>query len=274
MRLCFIDESGTPPSKPNPKKPYFTLGAVILNAEDWRTCHNEIKEFKSREKILGELKWRYFAPENTDAANPLRSRCAIQRKSLSLGYASLIGTLPIQIIACVTDVEAAYSYASVKDQQTLYHFSYKPITERFQYYLQDVNDIGVIIADHRGRDDDKMLRAHHGTLMSQQTPGTSKYTRLIEGLFLQDSTHSTGIQIADFVTGGIHRAYMFGDGEHASYFKNKMRGFPNKILGRGLILHPSKGFTEGKGRRAGSQPRRHHCQAPERICNLHHSVKK
>ncbi|MEX3316019.1 DUF3800 domain-containing protein [Sulfitobacter sp. PS-8MA] len=243
MKFCFVDESGTPPNKPNAARPYFTLGAVIMDAQSWRTCNNHIHGFKVRNRIFGELKWRFFAPHNRDKDNPLIEVSASDRKSLSLEFAAIIGRLPVTLIACVTDVEAAFQYNTVNSQQDLYHFTYKPITERFQYLLQDENDIGIVIADHRGRSDDKLFRAHHSALTSASATNRSGYSRLVEGLFLQDSEHSTGIQIADYVTGAIHRAYSVGDGKHATLFKTKMRGNKeNAILGRGLVLHPKNTF--------------------------------
>ncbi len=253
MKFCFIDESGTPPNKPNAARPYFTLGAVIIDADDWRLCNERIRGYKIRNKIFGELKWRYYAPHNRDKENPLLHASADVRKELSLEFAAIVGKLPIQIIACVTDVAAAFEYNTVTCQQDLYHFTYKPITERFQYCLQEHKDIGIVVADHRGRSDDKLFRAHHSALMSDTGSYRSGYNRMIEGLFLQDSAHSTGIQISDYITGAIHRAYSVGDGEHAAMFKNRMRGYKEgTIMGRGLVLHPKSNFTLGKGRRAGS----------------------
>lgn len=253
LKFCFVDESGTPPNKPNAARPYFTLGATIIDASDWRKCDEKIHGYKVRNRIFGELKWRYFAPHNRDADNPLLNVPASDRKKLSLEFAALVGGLPIQLIACITDVAAAFDYNAVNNQQDLYHFTYKPITERFQYLLQDQKDIGIVVADHRGRSDDKLFRAHHSTLTSASGNNRSGYDRLVEGLFLQDSAHSTGIQISDYVTGAIHRAYSVGDGEHAAMFKSRMRGYDqDAILGRGLVLHPKGGFRSDRGRRAGS----------------------
>ncbi|WP_105428842.1 DUF3800 domain-containing protein [Neorhizobium sp. T6_25] len=71
MHLCFIDESGTPPSKPNPNQPYFTLGAVVIRDEDWQNIAKVIRGFSTRHRLRGELKWRYFSPHNSSAENPM-----------------------------------------------------------------------------------------------------------------------------------------------------------------------------------------------------------
>lgn len=250
MHLCFVDESGTPPSKPNPDKPYFTLGAVIIEDRYWRSIADDVRGFMIRHQLRGELKWRFFSPHNSSAENPMLGRSAEQRKALSIEFAHIIAKSPLTIIACVTDVEAAFEYASITDQQQLYHFAYKPLSERFQYFLQDHKSLGITIADHRGRDNDRLFRAHHETLTGKQGKTNSGYDKFIEGLFLQDSCHSIGIQIADFAAGAIHRGYSTDDTEHASILRPRIRRKANgSIQGHGVVHHPKERFRVGLTRR-------------------------
>ncbi|PTV93503.1 uncharacterized protein DUF3800 [Rhodobacter aestuarii] len=250
MHLCFIDESGTPPSRPNPDRPYFTLGAVIIRDADWRGIANDVRGFCTSNALRGELKWRYFSPHNSSAENPMLGKNAAERKALSQTFAHIIARSPLTIIACVTDIGAAFEYASVTDQQELYHFAYKPLSERFQYFLQDHKSLGVTIADHRGRDNDRLFRAHHDNLTSGTGSTVSGYDRFIEGLFLQDSCHSIGIQLADFVAGAIHRAYSTKDGELAAILKPRIRRKPDgSIQGHGIVHHPRDRFRNDLVRR-------------------------
>lgn len=246
MYFCFVDESGTAPSKPNLNKPYFTLGAVIINCADWPILHKNVHGFRVQNKIHGELKWRCFSPHNSDKGNPLLGKDAGERKALSRQFNQLLCKAPITIIASITDVDAAFQYNSVNGQQDLYHFAYKPITERFQYFLQEKKDLGIVVADHRSHDNDRLFRAHHQTLVGSNGKTISKYDRLIEGLFLQDSCMSIGIQVADYVAGAIHRAYAVGDGEYAAQLKKKIRNRDGKFVGYGLIHHPNGTFDPKK----------------------------
>lgn len=250
MHFCFVDESGTAPNSPNPGNPYFTLGAAIIAAKDWSKVSGKVLGYRLRHHLHGELKWRYYSPGNQDAGNPMLSRSAADRKALSLEFAQLIAGCPITIIVSVTDVEVAFTYGSVTNQQELYHFAYKPITERFQYFLQEQDSLGIIVSDHRGRDSDKKFRANHDTLIGRRNSSRSLYANLIEGLFLQDSCHSVGIQIADYVAGAIHRAYCHDDKTHAAILKPRIReNGSGQILGFGLIQHPKSNFRSGLGRR-------------------------
>lgn len=250
MYLCFIDESGTPPSKPNANQPYFTLAAAIIRDEEWLGIARAVRGFCTRHGLRGELKWRYFAPHNASAENPMLGKSPAERKVLSLEFARIISRLPITVIACVTDVGAAFEYASVGSQRELYHFAYKPLTERYQYFLQDQKSIGIVIADHRGRDDDRLFRAHHDTLLRKPGNTISGYDRLIEGLLLQDSSHSIGIQLADFVAGAIHRAYSTKDGELAQIIKSRIRANADgSVAGHGIVHHPKDRFRPNLERR-------------------------
>lgn len=250
MYLCFIDESGTPPSRPNPDRPYFTLGAVIIRDEDWAGIAKLVQGFLTRHKLRGELKWRFFSPHNSSSDNPMLGRSAEERKALSLEFANIVAKSPLTIIACVTDVDAAFKYASVSSQQELYHFAYKPLSERFQYFLQDQKGLGIMICDHRGRHDDRLLRAHHDTLTGTRKSMTSGYDRFVESLFLQDSCHSIGIQIADYVAGAIHRGYSTSDGDVAKILKPRIRKkHDGSIQGHGIVHHPRDRFRSNLQRR-------------------------
>jgi chromosome condensin MukBEF complex kleisin-like MukF subunit len=54
-------------------------------------------------------------------------------------------------------------YGYVKSADDLYWYSYKMLTERFQYYLQDLERVvgqklnGMVVCDHRGPKDDEVV---------------------------------------------------------------------------------------------------------------------
>ena len=122
-------------------------------------------------------------------------------------YGMITKEQSVRTLAAVCSIEAAYKMPSVNDQQGIYNLGYKTLTERFQYYLQDesrksgVPTRGLIICDHRGKGDDKRLRAHHQMLVHSTAAFTSRYENLIESVLLQPSNLSIGIQFADLVAG-------------------------------------------------------------------------
>jgi hypothetical protein len=155
----------------------------------------------------------------------------------------------VKIVACVASVEAAYATDYVTDEDDLYRYTYKPVSERFQYFLQDMShahgdqQLGIIVADQRGRTQDDLLRSEHHWLVDEQGIFTSKYRNYVETIFLTPSHLSVGIQLADMVAGAIGRSFNSGDQACFELIKPSIRARPNgKIEGYGLVKFPTKGW--------------------------------
>ena len=54
-------------------------------------------------------------------------------------YQIICSVKSVKALACVACIEAAYEMPSIMDRNDLYCDTYKPLTERFQYYLQDLS---------------------------------------------------------------------------------------------------------------------------------------
>jgi hypothetical protein len=250
MHILFIDESGTPP-KPNQKEPkYFVLGGVIIPEAGWSGVRDAVHGMKLRRKIRGEMKWRYFSPNNQDPRNPMRKLEQGERDAIRADlYKIICGVGSIKSIAAVCSAAAGYAMASVNSQDDLYHLAYKVLTERFQYYLQDISKLvgrkeyGIIVGDHRGAHDDKRLRMAHQRLLYSTGDFISKYPNMIESLFLEPSHLSIGIQLADMVSGAVWRKYERGDDRWFQLCESSFRRGPRgEILGFGLVHVPKAGW--------------------------------
>jgi len=251
MHLLFVDESGTPP-KPGKEHPrYFVMAAVIIAEHKWSGIRDALFGLKRRRNIRGEIKWRHFAPDNDDASNPMRGLTQIDRDSIREELFGIITKQKngITSIAAVCSAETAYKIPRVKTQEDIYRLTYKVLTERFQYYLQDCStpsctEFGIIICDHRGAQDDKRLRAHHQMLVHAAGGTTSIYRNLVESLFLQPSHQSIGIQFADLVAGAVWRKFERQDDRFFNLIEASLRrDRQGKIAGYGLIKVPKDGWT-------------------------------
>lgn len=251
MFVLFLDESGTPP-KPGQQSPrYFVMGGVIIPEHVWHGLRDAVMGMKIRRKIRGELKWRYFAPENDDERNPMRPLSREQRDGIREEiYSILANEKRVRSIAAICSAAAAYQISSVTDQQGIYNLTFKVLTERFQYFLQDSEreaghrECGMIICDHRGDRDDRRLRAHHQMLVNSTAAFTSRYDHLIESLLLQPSNLSVGIQFADMIAGAVWRKFERGDERWFQCMQSTLRRGPaGQILGYGLIKVPKTGWV-------------------------------
>jgi hypothetical protein len=250
MHLLFIDESGTPP-KPDKDHPrYFVLGGAIIPESSWGAVRDALHGLKIQHRLRGELKWRYFSPDNDDEKNPMRRLTPPERnQTRERIYQIISGKHGITTIAAICSAKAAYTMPNINSPDDLYHLTYKVLTERFQHYLQDstkaneAKQNGLIIGDHRGAQDDKRLRAHHQMLVHSNARTTTRYTHLIESLILQPSHESVGIQLADMVAGAVWRRYERADSTYYDMLAPSMRtSRTGTVEGYGIVKVPKHGW--------------------------------
>ena len=196
-------------------------------------------------------KWRYFAPERAGAkANSLSHLTAAQKEVLRTKlYEAIRGYKSLRIICVVTNVPLAYGLPYIKNADDLYWYSYKQLTERFQYYLQDLERTvgqrvhGIVVCDHRAPKDDERLRELHHQLLAGSKATTSRYENLIEGLFIAPSHLSVGVQFADMVAGAVFRQFKAGDNRFYAQIEPSFRRSPTgKVEGFGLVKFPKTGW--------------------------------
>jgi hypothetical protein len=258
MYLCFIDESGTPP-KPSASspRPYFVLAGVIIHEAQWHAVAKELANLRRlpRFRVLGEIKWRFFGTDNNDERNSLSHLDADLRNEFRrLFFEILTKRRSVKIVACVTHIKKAYEKPYVKDEEDLYFYTYKPLTERFEYFLQDIGrevgakQYGIIVADHRGKKQDDGLRSSHQRIVEDKEAFTSKYDSYIETLFLTPSHHSVGIQFADMVAGAMGRGFNTGDWSHFQLIRPAFRkSEKGDIAGHGVAKFPTDWKWEPPG---------------------------
>ena len=156
MQILFIDESGTPPAPDKAQNdPWFVLGGVIIPDDFWHRVKADLEVIKRRYAVTGEIKWRFFAPLREGAKpHSLSHLSSAEKENLRSDlYAILRKYKSVKTIAVATDAAYAYHQSYINTPDDLYWYTYKQITERFQYYLQDISRIsgqkinGIIVCD-------------------------------------------------------------------------------------------------------------------------------
>ena len=155
----------------------------------------------------------------------------------------------LRLICGVCDAPLAYRLRSVKEQEDIYFRTYKVVTERFQYFLQDISrssgrdTYGIVVSDHRNGPQDNRMRQQHDRLVRETGRYTSTYSNFIEGIFLSPSHMSVGIQLADMVAGAVWRFHEHGDDHWLNAVKPAFRtDGRGGIDGFGLIRFPKRGW--------------------------------
>lgn len=257
MHLLFLDESGTPPKPERAAGKYFVIAGLIVPEGAWHAVARDFKQVKQRYRVTGEVKWRFFGPENNDPDNSVAHLNEAERHAFRRGlYAIISQRKSLKVIACVTSAEGAYSMPSIQCQDDIYHLAYKSVTERFQYSLQDLQrevgspQYGMVISDHRMNLDDQKLRRHHHDLIDGDGAYSSNYANIIETIQFSPSHFSPGLQLADMVAGAVSRAFQARDESHLALIRGAFRSDPKNpaiIDGYGLVKAPKGRFREPPG---------------------------
>ncbi|WJM16030.1 DUF3800 domain-containing protein [Microbacterium arborescens] len=248
MHILFVDESGTaPPPDKASATPLFVLGGLVVPEEVWPKLKADLEAAKRRHKVTGEIKWRYFAPPKGGKTHSLSHLERDERDALREELLDAVARYKaIRIIAAVVDTVATYQRRGIEDADDLYQFAFKQLSERFQYFLQDLEREsgspmrGMIVCDNRNNDQDNRLKEFHQTLL-QGGAFTSNYGNLIEGLFIAASHHSPGTQFADLVAGCVYRKESAGDTRFFDRIADRVRrSRTGAMAGYGLIYIPKK----------------------------------
>ena len=247
MHMLFIDESGSPPEADKvAQQPFFVLGGVVIPEDIWAKMAGDLARLKSQFGIKRELKWRYFAPDRGGKPHALSHLSAEKKEALRSQLYDIIKRYKaVRLICVVTQTARAYQLGYINTGDDLYWYSYKQLTERFQYYLQDLERVvgqklnGIVVCDHRGPKDDERLRELHHKLMVGQSGVISTYGNMVEGLFIAPSHLSVGIQFADMVAGAVFRAFKTDDKRFFNQILESFRTSPQgKVDGFGLVKFP------------------------------------
>ena len=251
MHLCFVDESGTP-AKPGRQSPrYFVFGGLVIPEERWNGVRLKLLGLKRQKQYRGEVKWRYFAPGNNATDNPMSQWSQDQRNDFRRSVFEIVTkTKSLRIIAGVCDAPLAYRLSDVNQQEDIYFRTYKVVTERFQYLLQDItresgrHTSGIIVADHRNGSQDNKMREQHERLVRDTNENTSTYVNFIESIFLSPSHLSIGIQLADMVAGAVWRFHEHGDDTWLNLIKPAFRKNGRGVIdGFGVARLPKRDWT-------------------------------
>jgi len=248
MQLFFIDESGTiPPRDKIGNVNHFTLGGIVIPEDLWHEIDKALAFLKNNFQINGEIKWRYFSPQKPRSQpNSLSHLNAVKKEELrSAIYKLIVKFKSVRLICAVVDIQKGYKLRYVHCENDLYWYAYKQMTERFQYYLQDLSRTvgskinGIIVCDHRQPKDDYQLRTLHQKLLTGSEKHFSTYQNLIEGVFIAPSHLSVGIQFADMVAGAVYRKFVKDDSRFFDLIKGSFRkDQTGNIDGYGLVKWP------------------------------------
>lgn len=254
MHLFFVDDAGSIAPGKKLSHNHFVLGGLVIPEDQWHDLERDFSEIKRNFGIMGEIKWRFFGQKKgrEDKDNSLSHLTIYERDQVRKEILLAITQYrSIKVIASVTHLPTIYHSSTIEDPEDIYFLTYKPLTEHFQYYLQELSRNGgskingIIVCDHRNPAQDRDLRRKHAGLLTLDFLFNSKYDNLIEHLFLSPSHYSIGIQCADLISGAIFRRFEHRDQRWYDLVdSNFYKGNERQIEGYGLIKNPKGNWKE------------------------------
>lgn len=221
MRLLFLDESGR-----IGQDGLFALGGVAVRAEEWSAL---------RKCWLAPLETHGWDPANEVKWHGIKT--GYVPPALADAVVDGLARAPFTAYVTLLDVEAGAELPEFfgSAEQT-YGTALMFVSERFHHLLEAEDELGLIVADSRHREDDLSLRRYFGALQATGTPYV-QLDRIVEGLFLGPSHLSVGIQCADLIV-SITAAAERGSAQ--------ARGYLKRLLPR-FATHPATGELDGVG---------------------------
>lgn len=248
MHLFFIDDSGDPSGSTT----HFVLGGAVIPGDQWHNLNNSFSSICKQFRLQGEIKWRWFG-RKADKKNSLAHLSFEEKDELrKCLLESLTKFNSVKIIAAVAHLPTIRSKYPLFTPEHIYSLAYKSLTERFQYCLQDLSREsgitfnGILVCDHRNPGQDKLLRNFHQDLVQSGKHSLTRYSNLIETLFLAPSHQSVGLQFSDLVVGAILRFFESNDDRWYNLISKSIRRHPEsgKIDGYGLVKIPKEPWIE------------------------------
>ena len=244
MYILFLDESGGPAIPgPNSKtaENVFVFGGVILRSSEWKKVQSYLNRLKTKYSIPidQELKWGNLIRRSGPAAG-LTSDDILR----FLGdLAPAVKPFVTGVATVVFKAEAAAQYPYIRNEDDIYNSGLRYCLQRFGNFFSDnpgIRDEAIVVGDHRDDKKDNRLRKHYEELVYLSRTFHGDLSRVIEGLFVQVSHFSIGVQLADFLVGSIYQLYEKGKPQYFDILKGWMRSKNGTYMGYGLAEFPRK----------------------------------
>jgi hypothetical protein len=221
VRLLFLDESGR-----IGQDGLFALGGVTVRADEWRAL---------RESWLAPLEAHRWDQTNEVKWHTIRN--GYVPPALADAVVDGLSRAPFTAYVTLLDLERGAELEEFfGTPERTYGTALMFVSERFHHLLDAEDEVGLVLADSRHREEDASIRKFFGALTAEGTP-FMQLDRIVEGLFLGPSHLSIGLQCADLIV-SITAAAERGNAQ--------ARGYLKKLLPR-FATHPATGELDGVG---------------------------
>jgi len=250
--LIYIDENGE--YKSNRKKnfkdahPFFIRSCLMITSKEWKESITEFFSLKNEFNIPKEkeLKWSYLwsLKKYKDNNKKINKKLPLYffrnydhnqlLKFIERSEKILFQKPSVKYIFTVTDNKNLVSL----DAFRLHKMHLEDILERLEMELQTKGDLGIIFIDEKNKRHDQFIKKAYKEIYSMDSY-ISKFKHLKDTMSVEISSHSFGIQMADYAAGifsGFLRDFKDSKSLFNKYIRPKLRRNPlgKEIIGYGI----------------------------------------
>jgi len=245
MYFLYIDETYERKAK------YLILGGLIINEAHWIELNKNIKELKLKYFKNDSVNLRDIRRKNYDKNENYLSLDADRKKEFDNELYSLLSLPHFTYVASLINTKKMER----SKRRFIFQLAYSFLIERFQYFLQENKERGIIIMDESKSTEIKSLFDYHKSCLEKGVPNKAVFSEvkhgedtfqvksyeymeiphIVEHLFFLDDKHSNHIQIADMVCSAISGKF------------NRKRDFYYKKIEQNIRKDPKTGKMEGYG---------------------------
>lgn len=255
--FCFSDECGDYKANITKKQlwshPFYIRSTLLINASDWRKLNSKFRYLKDDFSIpqQKELKWadlwslRHF--QKNEKTIPEKHRLYNFRKH---NYIDLIDFVErsLNLLNSLKEKKNIITYTKNFEEQatnekSMLSMHLQEHMQRIEMELQvDDNNLGVLFFDPVSKDKNEYFREIYYDFY-ENGDYIKNYAHIKDSLNIENSHHSVGIQIADYISGSFSallKANKIGNYDkgvqmfYDSVFPNLRKGKNGQIQGYGI----------------------------------------
>ena len=258
--FVFTDEAGTYQRHPSEahiiKHPFYIRSNVLMTIEDYRQYQIDMQRIMGEYEIPfdEEIKWSDLWTRSRHPRNQLVANMSEER--LKRYYRRILETAIGKESTCflftVTDI---IGRTCDLYENTVYSFHLQDAFQRIQMDMRSENGFATFVMDELNSDTIKQIKAacHAFTMQGDFV----QYKHLYQGVLIENSLYSPGIQLADYAAGvmnGYLRGkivsqgnYQFATDLYDEFIKPRLRCRANgKVVGYGIIDIPKQTAFRGQ----------------------------
>ncbi len=215
--FCFSDECGD--YKPNftdkqlLSHPFYIRTTILINSNEWKTLNLKFRELKNKYELplSKELKWANVWTVTKFQKNnkSIPKRYGLQHLE-NIDYHKLIDFVEeaLSLINDLNDKKVIATYTKnsnryVTNEKSMILFHLQEHMQRLEMELQvDEGNLGVLFFDPVSVEKDELFRQIYNELF-ENGDFIESYKFIKDSLNIENSHHSVGIQIADYISGAF-----------------------------------------------------------------------